>query len=191
MSAERPSACRLLGHQVIVRLPETRDAAAIASYYATNGRHLGEFSPAPGHFADTAFWLLRIPTYRQEFLDDRACKTFLYEPDDATVIGAANLSEFVRGPFQAAYLGYSLSGTHQGRGIMHEALGLLIGFAFAELHLHRIMANYMPRNARSAAVLQRLGFVRDGLAAHYLYVNGIWEDHVLTSLCNPAWQPQD
>ena len=29
---------------------------------------------------------------------------------------------------------------------------------FAELKLHRIMANYIPDNVRSAAVLEKLGF---------------------------------
>jgi [ribosomal protein S5]-alanine N-acetyltransferase len=190
MTAEYPRNCNLRGERLVVRLPETRDAAAIASYFTRNARHLHAFSPAPAQFADAAFWQLRIPAHRQELLDDRSCKTFIYETDDATVIGAANLSEFVRGPFQAAYLGYSLSESHQGYGFMHDALRLLIDFAFTGLRLHRIMANYMPRNTRSAAVLQRLGFTQEGLARHYLRINGVWEDHVLTALCNPSWKPQ-
>lgn len=47
------------------------------------------------------------------------------------------------------------------------------------------MANYMPANARSAAVLQRLGFTIEGTARDYLFLAGAWQDHVLTSLTNP------
>lgn len=48
------------------------------------------------------------------------------------------------------------------------------------------MANYMPANRRSAAVLDRLGFAIEGKAKAYLYLGGQWRDHVLTSLTNPA-----
>jgi ribosomal-protein-alanine N-acetyltransferase len=53
--------------------------------------------------------------------------------------------------------------------------------------MHRIMASYMPRNARSEAVLERLGFQKEGFAKDYLLINGKWEDHNLTSLVNPDW----
>ena len=62
----------------------------------------------------------------------------------------------------------------------------VISYAFDELGLNRVMANYMPSNLRSEALLNRLGFVREGVAKKYLKINGVWEDHVLTSLLNPA-----
>jgi ribosomal-protein-alanine N-acetyltransferase len=36
--------------------------------------------------------------------------------------------------------------------------------------MNRIMANYMPNNTRSAAVLGRLGFTIEGTASAYLYL---------------------
>ncbi|MGL4717164.1 MAG: 30S ribosomal protein S5 alanine N-acetyltransferase, partial [Aeromonas sp.] len=45
---------------------------------------------------------------------------------------------------------------------------------------------YMPANQRSGALLERLGFEREGFARAYLLINGRWEDHILTSLINPA-----
>ena len=73
---------------------------------------------------------------------------------------------------------------------MYEALEALVGFGFDQLNLHRIMANYQPNNTRSKAVLERLGFVTEGLAPKYLFINGDWRDHVLTSLTNDAWRGQ-
>jgi len=189
MTDPTPQSCRLTGARLIVRLAERRDAPGIAKFYSDNERHFAEFSPVPHELCGVAFWEVRVDTQRRDFLDGRSCKTFLFEPDDRTVIGVANLGEFVRGPFQAGYLGYSLARSKQGQGLMHEALSLLIGFAFSELRLHRIMANYMPRNARSAAVLERLGFAKEGLAKQYLLINGVWEDHVLMSLTNKQWMP--
>jgi ribosomal-protein-alanine N-acetyltransferase len=47
------------------------------------------------------------------------------------------------------------------------------------------MANYMPRNERSAKLLASLGFEREGYAKRYLQIAGQWEDHVLTALVDP------
>ncbi len=68
---------------------------------------------------------------------------------------------------------------------MAKVCQVAIEYAFKELDLNRIMANYMPVNTRSADLLNRLGFSQEGLARKYLKINGVWEDHVLTSKLNP------
>jgi ribosomal-protein-alanine N-acetyltransferase len=61
----------------------------------------------------------------------------------------------------------------------------VVGFAFETLRLHRVMANYQPINERSGKLLRRLGFVTEGYARDYLFINGAWRDHVLTALTSP------
>lgn len=177
------------GERVSVRLPEPVDADAIIRFFVENEAHLRPFGAAYApELLTQRHWLAQIEKRRIDFLHDDSCKTFIYLKDDGSVIGSANLSEIVRGPFQAAYLGYALAHSEQGKGIMHEALTLLIRFGFAEMNLHRIMANFVPANQRSRAVLERLGFSIEGNAKDYLRINGAWREHVLTSLTNPAWQ---
>ena len=64
------------------------------------------------------------------------------------------------------------------RGYITEALRCAIEYAFAQLKLHRIEANIIPRNARSRRVVEKLGFEPEGLARKYLKINGVWEDHL-------------
>lgn len=181
--------CRLETGRLILRLPDIpQDAAAIAAHYKADEDHLQEFSPASPAMLTEEFWTTWIDQTRAEFDAGLSCKTFLYELDDRTVFGSANISNIVRGPFQACYLGYTIARTHEGRGLMREALQALIGFAFGDLNLHRIMANYMPHNARSAGLLKRLGFAGEGVAPKYLFINGQWREHVLSSLTNEGWQ---
>ncbi|MBD3743774.1 GNAT family N-acetyltransferase [Klebsiella pneumoniae] len=45
-----------------------------------------------------------------------------------------------------------------GQGLMFEALTSAIRYMQRTQHIHRIMANYMPHNQRSGALLARLGF---------------------------------
>jgi len=69
---------------------------------------------------------------------------------------------------------------------MTEGLAIAIDYVFQSMQLHRIMANYMPRNQRSAKLLKRLDFTVEGYARDYLMIQGQWEDHILTSRLNPA-----
>jgi ribosomal-protein-alanine N-acetyltransferase len=68
---------------------------------------------------------------------------------------------------------------------MFEALNASTDFVFKHLKLHRIMANYVPRNEKSGKLLKKLGFVFEGYARDYLKINGQWEDHILTSKISP------
>lgn len=187
--SRQPKSCRLVGERLIVRLPQASDAAGIIAYYRENERHLARFGSAyPEGFLSKSFWSQEIARRQQDLAADNSCMTFLFAKNDTVVIGAANLTAIIRGYFHAAYLGYTLAEKEQGKGLMHDGLALLIRFAFDELNLHRIMANYMPSNAHSQAVLERLGFEVEGKASKYLLINGVWEDHVLTSLANPQWR---
>ena len=101
------------------------------------------------------------------------------------IVCCANFSNIVHGAFQACHLGYSINQEEQGKGLMFEMLEAAIQYVFAEYQLHRIMANYIPTNTRSANLLKRLGFEQEGLAKSYLKIAGEWQDHVLTSKLYP------
>jgi hypothetical protein len=47
------------------------------------------------------------------------------------------------------------------------------------------MANYVPENERSARVLEKLGFEKEGYAKSYPRIAGKWLDHILTAKLNP------
>jgi ribosomal-protein-alanine N-acetyltransferase len=169
-------------------IPGPRDVDRCIAYRRRNAEHLRPWEPLAD---ERAFDVEAVrESCRRRVEDALAGRRYSFAlvetaaPDD-TLLGWANLSEIVRGVFQACYLGYALAAAAQGRGYMTEALREVIRFAFEDLGLHRIMANYMPRNARSAAVLQRIGFTVEGLARDYLHIAGRWEDHILTSLTNP------
>ncbi len=147
--------------------------------------------PAAPAFFTAAFWRERLAVAVDEYLAGRAARFVLQPkgPPGGAILGSCNYTNIVRGPFQACQLGYQIARSHEGRGLMSEALRVTNEFAFHHLRLHRIMANYRPENARSGRLLERLGFVREGLAKDYLFIDGDWRDHVLTSLTHPAYDP--
>lgn len=93
------------------------------------------------------------------------------------IAGVINISEIVRGLFQSGYLGYYLFSGFEKRGLMQEAINLLIEYAFANLNLHRLEANIQPGNSDSISLVKKCGFVQEGLSKRYLYLDGEWRDH--------------
>jgi ribosomal-protein-alanine N-acetyltransferase len=179
----------LRGAGFSVRVGNASDIPQILDYFQRNQQHLATTSPLPPpDFYTAAHWRGRLARADEGYRTDRLLHCFVFGERGGEVLGAVNLSNFVRGVFQACHLGYSVDQRLEGTGTMSAAVRLLIGYAFGPLNMHRVMANYLPENERSARLLSRLGFRIEGHAAKYLQIAGVWRDHVLTSLVNDAWR---
>jgi ribosomal-protein-alanine N-acetyltransferase len=164
------------------------------AYVEENREHFAPWAPPePEGYYTEKFWRDYLQTSRRQFEQDLSMRLvfFMRDAADGAVVGDCNFTNFVRGPFQACYLGYKIAKRAEGRGLMSEALRAACAYAFENLRLHRIMANYVPTNERSGRVLRRLGFVVEGYARDYLLVGGAWRDHLLTSLTNTKLKPED
>lgn len=71
---------------------------------------------------------------------------------------------------------------------MRESIEVAIEYMFTREGLHRIMANYTPSNIRSARLVERLGFAKEGYAEKYFSIDGKWQDHILTALIKERWE---
>ncbi|HEV2676562.1 MAG TPA: GNAT family N-acetyltransferase [Aliidongia sp.] len=164
-------------------------APRVVAYQRENWDHMARWSgPRGSDELSVANWRRRLEQFAADEKAGMALRLMLFTERDLAgpVRGVVNFTQIFRGPFQACYLGYALDYRLEGRGLMREALEAAIRHVFDVLKLHRIMVNYMPANERSAALARRLGFVPEGIARDYLYIDGAWRDHVLTALTNPG-----
>jgi ribosomal-protein-alanine N-acetyltransferase len=184
--------------RLVLRLGRPGMEGAMIEFLSCNfAGHLDRWSPPVGRgFFTEAFWREKLRLGVEEYHHDRALRFVMQLrgpareiPLDAPIVGTCNYSNIVRGPFQACHLGYQIALAQQGQGLMHEALSAANAYMFGERRLHRIMANYRPENHRSARLLERLGFRREGIAGDYLFIDGAWRDHVLTSLVSATFDP--
>ena len=191
---ERNTPPRIETERLLLTIPDVAVAARMLAYVEENREHFAPWSPPePEGYYTEKFWRDYLQTSRRQFEQDSSMRLVFFLRDDVNgaVVGDCNFTNFVRGPFQACYLGYKISKRAEGRGLMSEALHAATRYAFENLRLHRIMANYVPSNERSGRVLRRLGFAVEGYARDYLLVGGLWRDHVLTSLTNTELKPED
>ena len=176
-----------------LRLGRSEDIPAILRFYQENREHLTPWWPrwAPDFFMEER-WQRRISLDAQEFENDISVHFFLFlQEDSKRIIGLCNFNNITRGSAQFCTLGYGLDYREEGKGLMYEAVTAAVHYMFSQRGLHRIQANYIPHNRRSASLLKRLGFVIEGYARDYLNIDGHWEDHILTALIDPFWAALD
>lgn len=171
----------MLKTQRLLLLPaEEGLAARLAAYYRRNQDFLRPFEPPREEDFFTEAHQRGILRREVEEAEQNTSRRFYLQlPDQPDrIIGMAGLNNIVWGAFRSAFLGYKLDGDLAGRGYMTEAVAAVTDFAFTQLRLHRIEANVMPRNRASLRVLEKNGYVNEGLSRYYLNINGVWEDHV-------------
>jgi ribosomal-protein-serine acetyltransferase len=86
-----------------------------------------------------------------------------------------------------AQIGYWLSRDHEGKGIVTRCCERLIRYGFEQLDLNKIEIRCEPGNERSAAIPERLGFVREGVLREAQWINGRFVDLVVYGMLAREW----
>ena len=87
-----------------------------------------------------------------------------------------------------AEIGYSLARAWHGQGLASEALQAVFSHAFQTVALRRIEADVDPRNGPSRRLLERFGFVEEGLLRERWQVEGELCDSLLYGLLRRDWR---
>jgi ribosomal-protein-alanine N-acetyltransferase len=98
------------------------------------------------------------------------------------LVGQLTVGNVVRGALNSAYIGYWVDEAFAGRGITPTAIALVADHCFGVLGLHRLEANIRPENVASRRVVEKLGFVSEGVHRSYLMIDGAYRDHLCYSI---------
>lgn len=101
------------------------------------------------------------------------------------IIGTVSFSHISHGEDRSCHVGYKLDHAHTGYGYAREALQLLLAELHNTIHIHRVEADIMPKNHPSLRLVERLGFLYEGIARSSHEINGHWEDHLRYALIFP------
>lgn len=87
-------------------------------------------------------------------------------------------------------IGYVLNPEFSGHGYATEAVRRLLGLAFDDLGLHRIIARVDARNDASARLARRLGMRQEAYLVRNEWFKGEWTDEVDFALLEEEWLPR-
>ncbi|GGN42100.1 RimJ/RimL family protein N-acetyltransferase [Actinoplanes campanulatus] len=86
-----------------------------------------------------------------------------------------------------AEIGFSFATAYQKRGFATEAVSAVLNRLFRRDGFHKVTGECDLRNTRSAALLERLGFRREGLLRQQTLIKGEWTDDLLYGLLATEW----
>lgn len=129
-----------------------------------------------------------IAACRQMAADGTGTRLAVDRASDGTFIGWCHLSRW-NPDYRSASMGYCYDSAAWGHGYATEAGRALLQWAFDTLDLNRVQAETDTRNAASARVLEKLGFVREGTLREDCIVNGEVSDSWVYGLIRRDWRP--
>jgi len=88
-----------------------------------------------------------------------------------------------------AEMGYWLAEPFWGKGIMTQAVKSMTAYAICDLKLHRIFAEPYSTNPASVRVLEKAGFIREGILHSNVFKDGKVLDQFLYSYVGKAGTP--
>jgi RimJ/RimL family protein N-acetyltransferase len=101
--------------------------------------------------------------------------------ESGALIGDLGLHFPAEEPREAEF-GITLAPPAQGKGYAAEALRAVLRYLATDLRKHRVTARVDPRNARSIALLERVGMRREGRLRETALVRGEWVDDYLYAI---------
>lgn len=140
--------------------------------------------PCPREFVEDWF----------DFIDEKrmqgiALEFGLFDKTDGSYVGNCGLADILRRHNQADVV-YFIAPEKWGRGFATEALRAVAGYAFETLHLERLSGRCFADNASSRSVMEKVGFIPEGVLRHDIFRDGAYRDVCCLGLLSGEWARQ-
>jgi ribosomal-protein-alanine N-acetyltransferase len=132
------------------------------------------------HFTNTekAAELLRY--FTRQFEEKEGIRWGIYLKKDNSFTGTIGINTFM--PGDRCNIGFDLIPQYWNKGYMSEALEIISLYIFASLEVNRIEAEVMPENEGACRVLEKTGFIKEGLLRDWMYFNEKYYDMYMYAL---------
>ena len=121
-----------------------------------------------------------IKWFNDEFIQKRAIFWGISLKNEPEIIGFCKFE--IEIPKVRADLGYDLRHEYWNMGIMTETLGAVIEFTFKTLDINRIEATVSTKNNSSIRILEKSGFVKEGILRERCYISDSCHDMMMLSI---------
>jgi RimJ/RimL family protein N-acetyltransferase len=145
-------------------------------------------------------WLLRMPfPYRRKdaeqfvaaaaesYRDGTRLALAVIRRESDELMGGFGLNT-INWAHRHAELGYWLGRPFWGQGYGREAIEEMLRVCFVSLRLHRVEASTYAGNDRSQGLLQKVGFLPEGVRREVFWQQQRWKDDVVFGLTVDDWR---
>lgn len=173
-----------------LKIIKPQHAAQVLDFYLRDKELFEQFEPDRAEGFYTAAFQKQILSFEYNMaVQGTLFRFYVYEKTNPDrIIGTISIQHIIRGFSNSCELGYKFSSEAQHKGYATEALRRILEVIFDEVKLHRVQAWVLPDNMPSIHLLERIGFVCEGISRDYLFLHGTWRSHALYSLLPSDFQ---
>ncbi|MFD1738848.1 GNAT family N-acetyltransferase [Bacillus salitolerans] len=127
-----------------------------------------------------------IDSFKDGFENNTVMRWAITDKETGKTMGTVGFHN-ISNSYRRCEVGYDLSPAFWGKGIMPEALAIVIDFLFENRQMNRVGATIVNHNAASSRVVEKLGFKNEGLLRHYIIQEGELLDAYMFSILKEEW----
>jgi ribosomal-protein-serine acetyltransferase len=184
-SPHAPARLALPGDREL-RLLEESDAEELHALIEANRDHLSRWLPWAA-YQTREQTLQFIRSARRQLAESNGFQAGIFDP--ARMIGVVGFHG-IDWQHHSTSLGYWLDEAAQGHGTMTLAVRTMVDHAFAAWRLNRVEIRASVENARSRALIERLGFHYEGVARQAFRLADGFHDDAVYSMLADDWRPR-
>jgi [ribosomal protein S5]-alanine N-acetyltransferase len=174
-------------HTARLRLRPFTSADAAALFALHSNAYVLRYWDSPP-WTDPARAERFLATCREMEEDGTGARVAMDRVSDGAFLGWCGLTRW-NVDYRSASMGYCLDEAAWGHGYATEGASALLHWAFDTVDLNRVQAEADTRNAASARVLEKLGFVLEGTLREDCVVDGVVSDSWVYGLLRREWLP--
>jgi len=169
----------LQGKKVHLRALEPEDLEFI--YQIENDETIWEVSNTQTPYSK---FLIRqyLENAHQDIYEAKQLRLAICEKESSEAIGLIDLFDFDPRNMRAGVGIIIQHEANRNAGFGKEALGLVIEYAFKQLHLHQLFANIGTENQASIALFTTFGFEKIGVKKDWNFINNSFKDEAVFQL---------
>ena len=167
-----------------LRLPEEADAEEFYALIDANMKYLLPWLPTMDRNKSSDDTLKFIQRQRVRYAEGTHVMGFIWFK--SKLVGTLSLMGI--NPHDSAEVGFWVSESHQGKGIVSRCCAALLQHAFESMSLNRLQMGCMTNNAKSLKIIERLGFKLIGIHRESEKHSAGYQDIVEYDLLAREWR---
>lgn len=178
---------KLLAGKIFLRPLTEKDAPEVLEAIELSRRHLRPwmFWETETHRVEDVLVYIRRIT--KEWQEGKSRDFGIFEAHNEIYLGSAGLMD-ISTRHGYAELGYWVRSDRHREGIALAASVALFRLGFEQMGLHKVKVRANVKNLASQELINKLGFISEGVARDDLKVNGQWGNHLLAGLLEDEYR---
>lgn len=165
-------------NNLVLRKLRKEDSESIFEYFS-NKEVMKYYDLEAFNYLDQAVGI--IDRWNSNYENKQGIRWGISKQENDRIIGTCGFHNWSKENHKAE-VGYELNQNYWNNGIMTKVIEKIVEVGFEEMNLNRIEALYDPLNIASAKVLQKTGFIREGVLRDYYFEKGKFCDAEICSI---------